>query len=345
MTPPLKILMVEDSASDAELIVRHLRRMDFDLTFERVDTARDMAAALVARDWDLVIADYNLPQFHAPEALSILQASGRDLPFIVVSGSMGEDTAVAMMKAGAHDYLMKDNLTRLGPAVLRELREANIRREQKINDAQIRASLQEKEFLLREIHHRVKNNLQVIASMLRMQAEQSADERLLVQFQAAQSRIKSMALVHEKLYRSTDFADINFAEYIRDIAAELIRVYSREGVTITTDIQEIRLGVDVAIPCGLIINELVSNALKHAFPGGMSGIVSISMRRDSPENIVLKVEDNGVGIAEEFDPHRENTLGLTLVSILVQQIDGTIAIERSHGTCFTIRFGHASGSV
>ena len=335
---PLKILMVEDSPTDTELIVRQLRRIDADLTYQRVDSAREMAAALASQEWDLVISDYNLPQLRAPDALSILQARGRDLPFIVVSGRMGEDTAVAMMKAGAHDYLMKDNLARLGPAVMRELREANIRNEQRLADARIRASLQEKEFLLKEIHHRVKNNLQVIASMLRMQAERAEDARLLGHFQAAQSRIRSMALVHEKLYRSSDFADINFAEYLRDVTAELFRLYTKEGVELKTDIQDIRLSVDIAIPCGLIVNELVSNALKPAFPDGARGVITVTMRGDGPGHFLLKVEDTGIGMTKGFDPQQSSTLGLNLVSVLVQQIQGTVKIETQRGTCFVIRF-------
>ena len=335
---PLKILMVEDSPRDTELIVRQLRRIDSDLTYERVDSARQMAAALTSQEWDLVISDYNLPQMCAPDALSILKASGRDIPFIVVSGRMGEDTAVAMMKAGAHDYLMKDNLTRLGPAVLRELREAKIRNERKLADARLRASLEEKEFLLKEIHHRVKNNLQVIASMLRMQAERADDERLLAHFQAAQSRIHSMALVHEKLYRSSDFADINFAEYLRDVTAELFRLYSKDGVFLETDIQDIRMSVDLAIPCGLIVNELVSNSLKHAFPDGRRGVITIAMRVDGPDSYLLTVEDTGIGMTATFDPLRGKTLGLNLVSLLVQQIDGTVKIESRNGTRYAIGF-------
>jgi len=299
-----------------------------------------LAAAHSSQEWDIVISDYSLPQLHAPDALSIVQASGRDLPFIVVSGRMGEDTAVAMMKAGAHDYLMKDNLTRLGPAVLRELREAKIRNERKLADARIRASLEEKEFLLKEIHHRVKNNLQVIASMLRMQAERAEDNRLLAHFQAAQSRIRSMALVHEKLYRSSDFADINFAEYLKDVTAELFRLYCKEGVSLETDIQAIRLSVDVAIPCGLIVNELVSNSLKHAFPDGRKGVITIAMRADGPDSYLLKVEDTGIGMTDAFDPQQGNTLGLNLVSVLVQQIDGTVKIESRNGTRHAIRFKH-----
>ena len=125
----LRVLIVEDSESDAGLIVRHLERAGYRLIHERVETAVEMSEALENRDWDIVVADYSMPQFDALSALKLLHAHGRDIPFIVVSGSIGEDTAVAMMKAGAHDYVMKENLPRLIPAVQRELREAEVRRE------------------------------------------------------------------------------------------------------------------------------------------------------------------------------------------------------------------------
>ena len=139
---PLRVLIVEDVEDDAILIIRQLRKGGFDITYERVETAPDMRAAVARQDWDLVIADYTLPQFNARAALRVLQELGIDLPFIIVSGNIGEEIAVSAMKAGAHDYMLKENLTRLAPAVERELREAHIRRERREALAQVEESEQ-----------------------------------------------------------------------------------------------------------------------------------------------------------------------------------------------------------
>lgn len=338
MPTPIKILVVEDSEVDAELVVRHLRKAGFESKHRRVETQDQMKSALSEEDWDLIIADYNLPQFSAPDALNTLKASGKDLPFLVISGSMGEETAVTMMKAGAHDYLMKDNLTRLGPAVTRELREAKVRRERHDAIENIKSSLLEKEILLKEIHHRVKNNLQIIASMLRMQADASKDNAVLAQFKEAYSRIRSIALVHEKLYGSPSLADIPFDEYIHSIVADLARTYRMKNVFVDYDLNEVRLGIDVAIPCGLIVNELMTNILKHAFPEGQRGSVLLSLHETEDEMLVLVVHDDGVGIRDDIDILHSDTLGMVLITLLVQQIGGTIALDRQKGTSFTIKF-------
>src|SRR6266849_1112407 len=138
MALPLRLLMVEDSADDAELVLREVRRAGYEVTCERVQTAEALQAMLGRGPWDLVISDHVLPRFSAPAALALVQESGLDLPFIVVSGAIGEETAVQIMRAGARDYLMKDNLARLGPAIARELREAAARRERKQFEEQVR---------------------------------------------------------------------------------------------------------------------------------------------------------------------------------------------------------------
>ncbi len=212
--------------------------------------------------------------------------------------------------------------------------------ERKRAEGQIRASLREKEVLLKEIHHRVKNNLQVISSLLYLQAKNVGDEQALAVLQDSQSRVRAMVLVHERLYQSPDLARIDFAEYVRNLANYLFRSYgvNTNVIQLRLNVGDVLLGVDTAIPCGLIINELVSNSLKHAFPAGREGEIRIKLRSDDEGECILMVGDNGVGFAEGLDFRDAGTLGLELVNTLVAQLEGTVELDRSRGTTFKITF-------
>jgi two-component sensor histidine kinase len=205
---------------------------------------------------------------------------------------------------------------------------------------QIRASLHEKEVLLKEIHHRVKNNLQIISSMLNLQAMQIMDDDLKAVFKESMGRVQSMAIVHEKMYHSKDLSKIGFADYISDLTKELFSSYGVDPSHIrsSVNIDDVKLGVDVAIPCGLIVNELISNSLKHAFPNGEKGEISIDLNRDPDNRFKLTVYDNGTGFPENVDFTEMESLGLRLVNTLVEQLKGTIEMERSGGTRFKIEF-------
>jgi len=201
-------------------------------------------------------------------------------------------------------------------------------------------ALQVREMYLKEVHHRVKNNLQVISSLLYLQSIHITDSNTLEILKESQSRVKSIALIHEKLYRSTELARLVFAEYVRDLIANLFSTYgvNRENLTIQTRIDDVNLDVDTAIPCGLLINELVSNVLKHAFPDGRSGEVWIELESRGPRQCVLTVRDNGVGMPEGFDWRTSNSLGLQLVVDLARQLDGTVEVQTTQGTAFRIAF-------
>jgi PAS domain S-box-containing protein len=199
---------------------------------------------------------------------------------------------------------------------------------------------QQREVLLREIHHRVKNNLQVVSSMLNLQSESLTDEQLLGVITESQNRIGSIALIHEKLYRSKDLSRVNASEYIADLCTNLFHSYGRGAsrVDLTLSVTDVTLSLDTAVPCGLIINELVSNSLKHAFPEDRSGEIGVELSHGK-EGFMLAVGDTGVGFPQDLDFRETESLGLQLVNILVQQLDGSIELDSDRqGTRFEIRF-------
>jgi PAS domain S-box-containing protein len=213
--------------------------------------------------------------------------------------------------------------------------------DRKVADEKIKASLGEKEVLLREIHHRVKNNMQVIISLLRLQSDKIGDKRYVDMLKESQSRIKSMALIHEKLYQTKDFANIDFHEYIKDLANSLFvsNAVNPDKIALNLEIKDISLGLDYAIPCGLIINELVLNSLKHAFPNEREGEIRIALLRTGEDEVELTVSDNGIGIPEKLDLETTESLGLSLVKILVEhQLGGKVKLDRTGKSTFSIRF-------
>jgi len=201
------------------------------------------------------------------------------------------------------------------------------------------ASLREKEVLLKEVHHRVKNNMQVISSLLNLQSQHITDKASRAMFQESQNRVRSMALIHEKLYTSEDLAHIDIAAYIHDLTAFLLSTYPvRNKIKVNTAITDIFCNITTAIPCGLIINELVSNALKHAFPQKQKGTITVSMTPSNKDSLILTVSDTGIGFPEAIDFRNTTTLGLQLVTSLVEQVEGTITLDRSEGTRVQIEF-------
>ncbi len=212
--------------------------------------------------------------------------------------------------------------------------------EQKLAEKKIADSLAEKEILLREIHHRVKNNMQIVSSLLGLQARNIKEKKYSEIFKDSQSRINSISLTHEKLYRSKDFANIDFDEYIRDLTTKLFHSHGVGGrIELILNIDNVTLGIDQGIPCGLIINELITNSLKYAFPKDGKGEIKISLRRRDENLIELVVGDNGVGIPDDTDFRKTESMGLHLVTILAEdQLHGQIDLDRSRGTEFKIRF-------
>lgn len=263
---------------------------------------------------------------------------------VMATGAPGELECRSFVKGGAIRWIqilvrpILDPGTRAVTAIIGAVKDIS---ERKKAEQRIKASLAEKETLLKEIHHRVKNNLQIITSLLGLQARYQNDDALVRQFGEAQHRIRSMALVHEKLYRSDDFARINFKSYITHLADEVMSGSSFAApIRIRIDIEDIHVSIDQAVPCGLIVNELLTNAIKYAFPDGScaSPEISILFRCREGNAAELVVGDNGVGVPAGVEMGKTESLGLSLVPILAQQLRGTVVLDRSHGSTFTITF-------
>jgi len=226
--------------------------------------------------------------------------------------------------------------------LLGQLRALNTDLERRVTErtSELSATLREREVLLQEIHHRVKNNLQVISSLINMQVRQLEDNSSRDALEECQTRVQAIALIHEKLYQSKDYSRVPFSEYAKSLVANVFGAagISQSAVTLQLAMEDLSLGVDKAIPCGLILNELITNALKHAFPDQRHGTVRVELRREGDRDIVFAVSDDGVGMPVEFHPKESPSLGMSLVQTLVEQLDGSIEIIRDAGTRFQVRF-------
>jgi PAS domain S-box-containing protein len=207
------------------------------------------------------------------------------------------------------------------------------------------ASLRDKGALLKEVHHRVKNNLQVITSLLRLEARRVENPGTRIVLRDMQNRVHAMAALHERLYRSNSFAEIEIGPYIGQLVEQLVRSVAPnpEKITIQLDVASVRLGLDQAVPCGLLVTELVSNALKHAFPESRKGILLIELRSVDETHLTLRVRDDGIGLPEDFEARRQESLGLQLATDLSRQIGGALEIERGQGTSFQVTFARTNG--
>ena len=461
---PIRVLILEDRPEDAELMIHELRRSWFEPVWERVETEADFLACLKSPP-DVILADYRMPQLDAPHALELLQTLDLDAPFIVVSGAIGEDAAVAMMKQGATDYLLKDRLRRLGSAVRRALDERQLREDKRNAEKALRASearfysfmnhspalafikdedgrilyinntceqawnttlsecqgkqdrelwpvdkaaglrasdrsvleseqasrsiedlplpdgrichlltfrfpfadaagcklvggvsvditeqmrteralasaVAAKEVLLKEVHHRVKNNLQIISSLLNMQADVLSDAGQIRIFRESQQRVQAMAAIHERLYSQEDMERLDFREYVETLSRDLFYAYGIDSdlVRLRLQLGAVSLGLNQAIPCGLILNELLTNSLKYAFPGTRSGEISVKLSCEQDQRVMLTVADNGTGLPLGFDWTQSQSLGLKIVDILTGQLGGTLHHEPGPGTEFSLIF-------
>jgi PAS domain S-box-containing protein len=463
------VLILEQRSEDAELMIQELRQNDFDPEWLRVDTESEYNAHL---GWppDVILADCDMPLIGASRALELLCQHNLDtIPFIVVSGTIGEDVAMALMGKGAADYLQKDRLARLGPAVRRALGESKLRDEvrraeqallasnvrfssfmnnsqtlafikdqdgrilyinntceqiwgmtladcsgktnhqlwpaevadrlrandtavierdessQLVEEVSLRngrtvpmltfrfpfadgdgrrllggvsvdiseqvrtqkalsSALAAKELLLKEVHHRVKNNLQIISSLLSMQAESLPDPAAARALQDSQGRVQCMALIHERLHLDDEPDRLDFREYATKLARDLFYSYgvNSERIRLRFELEPISLELNQAIPCGLILNELLTNSLKYAFPNERAGEILVKLSWGGDEVVQLTVADDGVGLPWDFDWKESQSLGLRIMNILGRQLDGTVRRETGAGTVFSLTFPRTS---
>ena len=447
----IRVLILEDRPEDAELMARELRHSGFDPQWERVETEPDFLAHLTPLP-DLILSDYTMPELDARRALQLLHERSLNIPFIVVTGTIGEDVAVDMMRLGGTDYLLKDRMGRLGPAVKHALMENELRQEKiQVEDelqaselrfqtfmhhspalafikdesgrilyvnnasenaediaAQLRAdtsvfetgepsrtveevtapgghlrqmlsfrfifhdaagrrllggvavditeqkaaeqalsvALAAKDVLLREVHHRVKNNLQTISSLLNMQAGLLPDVAARYALRDAQRRVHSMALIHEQMYGDKNMDEVDFGDYAKRLARDLLESFGIEAASVSLhfELEPVCLAMDQMIPCGLILNELITNSLKYAFPSGRSGEILVTLRCADGKQVTMTVADNGVGLPPGSDEKPSESLGMRIVEILTRQLGGSLDRQSDNGVSSAVTFTR-SGKV
>jgi two-component sensor histidine kinase len=358
----LEILLVEDNEDHAYFIKRALGNLQYRVT--RIADGKKALDYMMNPPipFHVVLLDYFLPSMDGMEILKKMAEVGKDYAFIFLTVDDSVQTAVEAMKSGAMDFLPKTTQFFDGlPAMIEKVYALHqVRLEKKRLEEQVKKSLKEKELLLREIHHRVKNNLSIIHSLLHFQAQYAEGQPVETILENTRNRIRSMALVHEKLYKTQDLTRIYFPEYCNDLITYLMETFhphphpGRRFINFKRDVDDIHLDIDTIIPLGLIINELVTNALTHGFPKNSGDATSgKSSKRDRQAEIrvsmhceenkpdcCLTVSDNGEGLPDDFDGEQSDTLGMFIVRSLVEQINGSINIGPANpqGTEVTIRF-------
>jgi len=369
----IKVLLIEDNLADIVLIKEMLKE-SLNTTFKLYDAhyLDEGLKYLEENEIDVLLLDLNLPDSQGLDTFQKANEKAPNVPIIILTAFDDEYTAVEAVKEDAQDYLTKgkvdsDLLTRsISYAIERkqieielkkyqehleelvkertkELQKSNekLKREIKARkkaEEEIRASLNEKKILLEEIHHRVENNLITVSNLIGLEYTLTDKEPIEI-YQESQNRVKAIALIHETLSKSEDFAVIDFARYTDELVKYLFKSYAIDPdlIKVNIGINGILLDIDTAIPSGLILNELISNSLKHAFKNKVHGEINVTLSLNH-DNFELTVSDDGIGLSEELDYIYAETPGLQLVNTLVRQLDGIIELEINNGTSFKITF-------
>ncbi len=350
----MKVVMIADSAADRKLY-RMLLQEGFGRKLEFFEERQGSAGLETCRavSLDCVLVNHKLPDMSGLEFLAQARKIAPRTAVVVITRQASEAGAIACVRAGAQDYLVMERTTAGGlkHTVERAIHTLAQDRRLRLKQQHLTQALGEQEALLKEVQHRVKNNLQVISSLLRMQSENSPDERLRGALQESLNRVESMSLIHEQLYESGDLGAVDLVEHATVLMTNLFLAYGVDPARISAQLSfdpapsdpaqpnALRLGVDQAIPAGLILNELISNALKHAFPGDASGTIIAGGGFRNGE-VELYVQDSGIGLPKKFDLAKPSgSLGLKIVTILARQLKGSLQVERgATGSTFRLRF-------
>ena len=299
------------------------------------------------------ILDFVLPQYHiAVRERHDLLNDGYDIPFMKMDAKRLDGSIVEVeYKPVSIDYRGKKAILVVYHDI--EYQEQLAREKMRFQIAEetnkaLKQSLAEKEVLLKEVHHRVKNNLQVISSILNLQSSYTDDPRTIELLKESQNRIKSMSFIHESLYQTKNFAGVNFKEYVHNLCNNLLFSYYPKGkrVFIEQEIADVHLNLDTSIPCGLIINELISNSLKYAFVNQEEGTIHIVVKggtKKEKDLVTITVNDNGPGLPKGLDFEDSPSLGLQLVTVLTKQLNGKITLDNSKGAKYTLTFVNENG--
>jgi len=297
---------------------------------------------------DMVITDINMPVMDGLEMVREIKQVDPNAKIVVMSAYNVKENFIESINLGVDGYLMKPVEAKKLLSLIDEFAGITMMKweleskERKRREAEefLKKSLEEKEVLLREVHHRVKNNMQIISSILRMQSRTIDDPKLKDFLQESQNRIHSMALIHENLYNNDTLANIKFSNYVQSLSGNIARTFANQKATVRFDfqIEDAYLPIDAAIPCGLIINELISNSFKYAFVDRTQGLICIHFNRQPNDHYRLTVCDDGGGIAKDLDITKTKSLGLKIIHKLVKQIDGEMETDFSNGTKFIITF-------
>jgi two-component sensor histidine kinase/AmiR/NasT family two-component response regulator len=366
-----KILAIDDKQDNLTVIRALVKNLLPDAVVFLAQSGQEGLAVAHRELPDVILLDLIMPEMDGFEVCSKLKAdeTTRHIPIIILTAVKTDSKSrIKALNKGADAFLTKpidetelvaqinamlrvkraEDKLRLEKQDLEQLVQERTKAlwqeltERKRAEKQLQAALAEKVVLLREIHHRVKNNMQVVSSLLGLQSLHIKDDQALKHFEEAQNRIRSMALVHEKLYGSNDFTHVNFGDYLRSLVVELVQAYrvSPAKIQVNLDVDELTITIDQAIPCGLVVNELLSNALKYAFPDpGQAGVITVSLHSRGDGLVELIVSDTGVGLPEAFDLSTVESIGLDLARDIVQrQLRGDIHVERTQGTTFRITF-------
>jgi len=322
----IRVLLIEDDDDHAALIMLLAAQIGPSFcTITRAASLTEGLKLLIEQSFEIIILDLGLPETKGIETFRRISQEQRTIPIVILTSKNDIELGSQAVHEGAQDYLAKENLTAdvLERSLRYSLERARYITNLQVKTDELQVSLNEQAVLLKEVHHRVKNNLQLISSLLNLQSMQTNNESVKHQFESISSRIAAMAFVHEQLYQSNTLSRINAAEYIRLLTGAIALGYTAGAENeIKFEVEKVLLPINMAIPFGLIVNELVTNSIKHAFTNKNKGEIRISLKQNESDEVILEVSDNGVGFPKDFNSEQSKSLGIRLINDLSRQLHG-----------------------